>query len=1027
MKSILEILTSNQNVKKPAVIFYDEYQEVCRLSYADLLTGGLRVAQALKNLKKNTILISLPTGPDFLYSFFGSLLAGAIPVPLPVADLMKKADFGEHLKKVSERTGSFTFITSNQTKKCLLPDFSAAGASSNLKFIVPEDWIEKPLLPLKDVYPVDEESICLIQFSSGSTQEPRGVELTNRNLLTNLEQMKIGMAVTSQDVLASWLPLYHDMGLIGGCLAPLYNQVTAHLMNPLDFLASPSSWMKLLSDQKVSVILGPDFYYRTCALKVSQSQKASLDLSCVRLALSGAEPVSAKTCREFLESYANAGLKPSALFPVYGLAEGTLGVSFPNLKESFQTERIFLDGLENGEAIAVDEISSNRLKEDSSRQSVELVSCGYPLSQTEIKIVDNQYDEVGERHVGKILIKTPSMTRGYHQDPARSAELFYKGWLKTGDLGYLARGRLFILGREKDLIKINGKSYHPADLERKVTEVQGFRMGRSAAVSYFDFNTQMEIPAMVIESQEFWPWRRRALKRAVKNKVSELITLTENRVAIVPPCTLTRTTSGKVKRFELRNQLAMGQIQKVERRYFTYWFFSKIELNRLAFKIIGHRLQTKISKLFSNFGRQRDELESQLVTLFSSVTQVKRDEIDLKTPFEKFNLDSLKIAELTGRLSQQWGPVPITKFLEFKNLGDVRDFLANHLDRKVAEINRQTQANKFNIDEIKWGSAIDENKFWSPPSMSPLSYLPSYALLSQQQQRRYNQLFALSICEQFIWFESQLLCLALRNLLKKTSSPVFSEALVNIIAEEEKHSEMFWRLLQSADSKLYPRRNFAFFNLRSVQTLLIKALVQFPGQFLVWIWMAIFFEERTLDYSRQYLRFDKENPGQLEPLFSEVHKFHLKDEVRHLQMDGHFLELAYNGAPAWKRKISGQMMRKIMKSYVSPRRTSLKILKTLGREFPDLRESVIPALIKELPTLRTSKDFHQMAFSMKSVGRSLHLMSHYDELDEVWDLFMVATKEEAQKYRPGRHSVRERAAEHGQFSSDAADQQAIDL
>lgn len=309
-------------------------------------------------------------------------------------------------------------------------------------------------------------------------------------------------------------------------------------------------------------------------------------------------------------------------------------------------------------------------------------------------------------------------------------------------------------------------------------------------------------------------------------------------------------------------------------------------------------------------------------------------------------------------------------------------------------LNKKSVSMAYGIEALDWARPLDRGKLWSPEHISPLTHLPSYARLNAEQRRRYNQLFAVGVCEQFVWFEQHLLCVVLRKLLaeERDIPPQLREAIEHFIVEEDKHSEMFWRMCEKAEPALYPTRRFKLFNTSRLQSLVTNFMLKRPRTFLLWIWAAIFFEERTVDYCRQYRKAVKADPAQLDPSFCELHEFHFKDEARHYQLDQHLLTWLYDPEPAWKKSLAARMFKQLMKAYVSPRRTSQRILDQLGVEFPGLTAEVLPALRAELPSLKTSRSFHQAAFSRDAVPRTMELFAEYPEHDGLWELFLLEDK-----------------------------------
>ncbi len=311
----------------------------------------------------------------------------------------------------------------------------------------------------------------------------------------------------------------------------------------------------------------------------------------------------------------------------------------------------------------------------------------------------------------------------------------------------------------------------------------------------------------------------------------------------------------------------------------------------------------------------------------------------------------------------------------------------------LQQLNRLAAKNAYDIEDLDWSLNMDRGKLWAPPAMSPLTYLPSFDRLDEAQQLRYNQIFAMAICEQFIWFETNLLIDILESAVRDSDMPGEMVTAVDFLTSEEaKHTRMFWRLLQKSEPEWYAERRFRIFRMTPGQRLLTRAMLNWPKHILVWIWIAIFFEERTTDYCRQYVHFDKKNPDTLDPNYLQVHRFHFRDEARHFQLDQHLLDWIYDRAPRWKCRLAGRMFYRVMRGYTSPRNTARQTLRQLGSEFPELKRDVIPALERELPLLGKSKEYHQMAFSRKSVGNSLALFAEYPELDRLWSLFQVESR-----------------------------------
>jgi P-aminobenzoate N-oxygenase AurF len=324
----------------------------------------------------------------------------------------------------------------------------------------------------------------------------------------------------------------------------------------------------------------------------------------------------------------------------------------------------------------------------------------------------------------------------------------------------------------------------------------------------------------------------------------------------------------------------------------------------------------------------------------------------------------------------------------------VIDVVPRHSIETLEALNEKSVKQAYSIDDLGWDRPIQRDKKWSPDAIAPLVHLPAYQLLEERHRLRYNQLFGLGVCEQFVWFEQDLLCGVFRSLFRQAPDmpPLLRTALEHFVEEENKHSEMFWRMCEKSEPQWYPTRRFYLFNTTWAQDRFFGLMLRYPKQFLMWIWTVIFFEERTVDYCRMYRKSEKKDPGGIDPSYVELHDYHFKDEARHFQLDQHILTWLYDPQPRWKKRVAGRMFHGLMKAFTSPRRTTKRLLEVMGEEFPELKREAIPRLLQELPSLRTNQSFHQAAFSRKAVGRSMALFAEYPELDSLWDLFILEDK-----------------------------------
>lgn len=308
----------------------------------------------------------------------------------------------------------------------------------------------------------------------------------------------------------------------------------------------------------------------------------------------------------------------------------------------------------------------------------------------------------------------------------------------------------------------------------------------------------------------------------------------------------------------------------------------------------------------------------------------------------------------------------------------------------LSALNRSAQARAFDLDRIDWSLNVDRAKPWEPGALGALGFLPSSASLSPAQRLRCNQLQALGRCEQFIWFETQLIR-AVRRLRATGGLPdALDEALDHLATEETKHIAMFWRLLEKSEPRWYAQRRPRLARLAPHQRLVMNQITARPRTLLAWIWLTIFVEERALFLSLEHVRAAKAAPGRIDALHTQVHSFHLRDEARHCRLDRHLLAELYDPQPRWKKALAAAMLRPVMRAWVKAPRTSARVLAQLGREFPALRAGLLPRLYAELRAIGCRPDYHRRLFSHASMPRSLALLAEYREHDRLWDAFPIA-------------------------------------
>ena len=516
------------------------------------LANGLR-ARGLGHF--DTVAIMLRTEKAFFPAFFGSLLAGCIPVPIyPPFRADRIEEYAQRQVKILRNAEAKLMITFAEVERLAtllvgqVPSMSAVVTAWALIEVGGNAANPGSLLRHHD----DAEP-ALIQYTSGSTGQPKGVLLSHANLLANIRALQEGLNVRSDDVIVSWLPLYHDMGLIGAWLGALYVGAPLILMSPLAFLARPSRWLWSLHNHGGTFSQAPNFAYDLCAHRIDATEIERLDLSAVRMLLNGAEAVHPDTLSRFSNRFEPYGLRPGAMSPVYGLAECSVGLAAPPVGRGPRVDTIERRWFqETGHAVP---------HHDDSDQVLRFVSCGRALPGHEIRIVAEDGELAEDRHQGHVQFRGPSATAGYYRNPDATRELILDdGWLKTGDLGYLVDGELFLTARHKDVIIKGGRNLQPHEAEAIVASVSGVRKGCVAAFGVSDPAQGTERFVIVAETRVTADEDLSALKAAIIERVATAIGVPPDAVVLSGPGSVPKTSSGKIKRGATRDAYTAGQL-----------------------------------------------------------------------------------------------------------------------------------------------------------------------------------------------------------------------------------------------------------------------------------------------------------------------------------------------------------------------------------------------------------------------------------------------------------------------------------
>ncbi len=541
------------------------------ITYGELLTRATTIGAGLRSLglsRGARVAIILRTERAFFEAFFGVLVAGAVPVPLyPPFRPDEILPYARRQQTILRNAGAQALITFAEAQR--VGTLLRAQVPS-LEAVATVDDLTAPAASLIVQRPAAADP-ALIQYTSGSTGAPKGVLLTHANILANIRAIGDALAIGSEDVAVSWLPLYHDMGLIGMWLGSLYFGVPLAVMSPLAFLSRPVRWLAAIHRHRGTLSAAPNFAFDLCASRIDDEDLQGLDLSSWRLALNGAEAVSAETIERFTRRFGPFGFKAEAMSPAYGLAESSVAVTLSPVGVAPRVDCVARDRFERARELVPAAAADAR--------PLRFVSCGYPLPGHQVRIAEAFGAERGERHEGRILFRGPSVSQGYFRNIEATEAVLQDGWMASGDRGYLADGQLFITGREKDLIIQGGRNISAEEVERVASDVDGIRKGCVAAFGVPDAGSGTERFVIVAETRQRDPQQREALQRAVRERVVGQVGAVPDVVVIVAPRTVHKTPNGKIQRSAMRDAYVNGHLG-VRRSIARQW--SELVLTGLA-------------------------------------------------------------------------------------------------------------------------------------------------------------------------------------------------------------------------------------------------------------------------------------------------------------------------------------------------------------------------------------------------------------------------------------------------------------
>ena len=645
--TLSEIIANNRTIAR-SITYLEGENDAREVAFAELYGRALGILWHLQRIgarRGDKLILLLSSNEQFIDVFWAAILGGIVPVPVALG----VSDEHRHkLLRIARRLGDPFIYTERRSLERIGTFAAQAGESAAYENLRKRAFLVDDLDDISragSVQRVSADDTAFIQFSSGSTSEPKGVVLTHGNIIANCYGVSEAAALTENDVSLSWMPLTHDMGLIGFHLIMFVNRIHAHLMPTELFIRRPLLWLTLATRVRASILCSPNFGYKHYLKVLGERAVEGLDLSAVRLIFNGAEPISVELCHEFLARLAPGKLARNAMYPVYGLAEASLAVSFPQPGSPLRGIALNRHRLNAGSAVEVVGASDP--------DAVQLVCEGQAIPYCRVRITDDEDRELAAERIGQVQISGDNVTRGYFEDRAANAAAFSAdGWLRTGDLGLLHAGELYISGRAKEIIFVNGQNYYPHDLEAIAQRAPGLELGKvvAAGVRARGADTEQLIVFVLHRGglEEFVP-----LAAQVRRLISEQTGLEV--AEVVPVKRIPKTTSGKIQRHLLEQSYADGEFDA--------------ERNALAALYAAQRGPEAGS---------RSEIEDKLKTICDAALEGKR--IDIHDNLFEVGASSLKLIEIHEQIDREYpGSIELTELFDFPTIAE----LAQHLKSKL--------------------------------------------------------------------------------------------------------------------------------------------------------------------------------------------------------------------------------------------------------------------------------------------------------------------------------------------------------
>jgi acyl-CoA synthetase (AMP-forming)/AMP-acid ligase II/acyl carrier protein len=648
--TLTEVLEANRSFPR-SITYLEGENEARSVSVGELYERALGILYHLQRIgarRGDKLILFLGSNEQFIDVFWAAILGGIVPVPVALGI----SDEHRHkLLRIARRLGSPFLYTERRSLERIGAFASQVSETELFERLRARTFLVDDLDDISragSIQRVTPDDTAFIQFSSGSTSEPKGVVLTHGNIIANWRGSTEAAGFNENDVSLSWMPLTHDMGLIGFHLVMLANRVHSHLMPTELFIRRPLLWLTLASRVRATILCSPNFGYKHYLKVLGERSVEGLDLSAVRFIFNGAEPISVELCAEFLTRLEPARLDPRSMFPVYGLAEASLAVSFPPVGAPLKTITLNRHRMNPGdpvERVAADDLNALRL-----------VSEGRAIPYTRVRIAGDDDRELPEDRIGHVQMTGENVTRGYYEDPAANAAAFTAdGWLRTGDLGLVHAGELYISGRAKEIIFVNGQNYYPHDLEALAQRAPGLELGKVVAAGVRRRGEETEQLVVFVLHRgavaDFLP---------LATEVSRLINQqTGLEVAeVIPVKRIPKTTSGKIQRHLLEEGYVDGEFDAE---------LAELAMLRAAQRGPAHR--------------GRSQLEEQLKSICDAALEGKR--VDLNDNLFEVGASSLKLIEIHEQIDRLYpGQVDLTELFDFPTIAE----LARHLESKLGGV-----------------------------------------------------------------------------------------------------------------------------------------------------------------------------------------------------------------------------------------------------------------------------------------------------------------------------------------------------